>query len=169
MYGRQFADPPGYTRLRTADAALSRVAELSPRTVILDVEPLVAAWNTGPGELSRGVARWVAELSGLGTVSVIGFVTNSRRALPARPGRYRRRSQVKVFYVSSGGKPLRAARYRDLPRPGVLVGDQIATDGLLAWRLGYHFIHYDPALAKPPGTRLMNLLGAPLGPLLFRP
>lgn len=111
----------------------------------------------------------MAELSRLRSVSVIGFVTNSRRALPAGPGRYRRRGQVKVFYVSSGGKPLRAARYRDLPQPGVLVGDQIATDGLLAWRLGGHFIHYEPTTAKPLGTWLMNLLGAPLRPLLFRP
>lgn len=159
----------GYTRLPTADAVLSRVAELSPRTVILDVEPLVADWNTGPGELSRGVAWWVAELSRLDSVMIIGFVTNSRRSLPVKPGRYRRRGQVRAFYESSGGKPLRAARYRDLPRPGVLIGDQIATDGLLAWRLGYHFIHYAPPTAESFGTRLMNLLGAPLRPLLFKP
>ncbi len=158
----------GYTRLGTAGAVLSRVAELAPCTVILDIEPLVADWNSGPRELSRGVSWWADELSRLDSVKVIGFVTNSRRTLPANPARGRRRSQVRAFYVRSGGKPLRAGSYRDLPRPGAVIGDQIATDGLLAWRLGYHFLHYDPPAPKPVGTRLMNLLGAPLRPLLFR-
>jgi hypothetical protein len=62
------------------------------------------------------------------------------------------------MYVASAGKPLRTASYRVLPRPGAVIGDQVATDGLLARRLGYTFLHWSPPLTGVPlGPRLMHL------------
>ena len=74
-------------------------------------------------------------------------------AIPSLPG-------VRVMYLASAGKPLRTAPYRALPRPGAVIGDQVATDGLLARRLGYTFLHWSPRLAGVPlRPRLMGLLG----------
>jgi hypothetical protein len=54
-------------------------------------------------------------------------------------------------------------------RPGVVIGDQVATDGVPAWSLGYTFLRYTPKLpAVPLGPRLMRQLGRPLEPFLFR-
>jgi hypothetical protein len=50
-----------------------------------------------------------------------------------------------------------------------MIGDQVATDGILARRLGYTFLRYCPDLSRAPaGPRLMSELGRPLEALLFR-
>ena len=49
-----------------------------------------------------------------------------------------------------------------------VVGDQIATDGILARRLGYTFVLYDPHLGEvPAGPRLMGAWGKLMRPLLY--
>lgn len=55
-----------------------------------------------------------------------------------------------------------------LPSPGAVVGDQVATDGLLAWRLGYVFLQlvHDRAVV-PAGPRLLAVVGLPVRRLLF--
>jgi hypothetical protein len=130
--------------------------------MIFDVEPLVAWWNSSREALDRGIAAVVAELGELPDVRVVVFATNSGRrpsAIPSLPG-------VRVTYLASAGKPLRTAPYRGLPRPGAVIGDQVATDGLLAYRLGYTFLHWSPRLAGMPlGPRLMQLLGRLAQPL----
>src|SRR4029077_16826092 len=79
--------------------------------------------------------------------------------IPSVPG-------VRVTYLASAGKPLRTAPYRGLPRPGAVIGDQVATDGLLARRRGYTFLHWSPQLAGVPlRPRLMGLVGRPAQPL----
>jgi hypothetical protein len=71
-------------------------------------------------------------------------------------------------YIASAGKPARTAAYRDFPRPGVVIGDQVATDGILARRLGYTFVLVDhPLPGVPAGPRLMAALGRLARPLLF--
>lgn len=130
--------------------------------MIFDVEPLVAWWDSSRETLDRGIAAVVAELGGLPDVRVVVFATNSDRrpsVLPSLPG-------VRVTYLASAGKPLRTAPYRGLPRPGAVIGDQVATDGLLAHRLGYTFLHWSPRLAGVPlGPRLMRQLGRLAWPL----
>ena len=153
-----------YQQVSDRDELLSCVAGLSPKTAIFDIEPIVAIWNTGTSELSGGVERFARQLSAVPGIEFIGFVTNSRRhaAVTSPPG------GPTVFYVSSAHKPLLIGRYRDLPRPGVVVGDQLTTDGILAWRLGFDFVHYDPAGEDSPrGVRIMNLTGSLLRPLFF--
>jgi predicted HAD superfamily phosphohydrolase YqeG len=142
-----------YVRVATLDDAVSAIAALELRTVIVDVEPLVTPWDSGMAELAAGVPS-VAEVL---PAEVVVFSTNSLR----RFGGYER-------YISNARKPFRVAPYRDLPRPGGVLGDQVATDGLLAWRLGYAFLHYCPSIDLPLGPRLMRALGRPLRHLLFR-
>jgi predicted HAD superfamily phosphohydrolase YqeG len=107
----------------------------------------------------------LAELDQVPELQVLIFSTNSARtpsAIPSAPG-------VQVRYVASAGKPLRTAPYRGLPRPGAVIGDQVPTDGLLAYRIGFTFLHWDPRLAGVPlGPRMLHLLGRAARPLFFR-
>jgi predicted HAD superfamily phosphohydrolase YqeG len=143
---------------------LSRAAELSASTYVVDVEPLVASWQSGPQPLDDGVAHTAGQLCAIAGVRVVCFATNSARrpdAIPACP-------TARVMYVASARKPLMTGLYRDLPRPGVVLGDQVVTDGALARRLGFTFLHYCPEVSgMPAGPRLLRYCGWLLLPLLF--
>lgn len=152
-----------YQRLVEAERVLRHINALAPKTVVFDIEPLVAFWDTDQATLVRGVAAILDQvLTETAGVQMVVFATNSQRRLPAAPSG----AGPRVLYLAAASKPLRTAPYRHLPRPGVVIGDQLATDGVLAWRLGYSFLHYRPA-RTPLGPRAMNLLGRPLRPILF--
>jgi predicted HAD superfamily phosphohydrolase YqeG len=146
------------------DGIVRRVSELAARTVIFDVEPLVSYWDSGQESLDQGVMALVSRMVSVPGVQVVCLATNSRRrpsALPSSPG-------VRVVYLASAGKPLRTAAYRGFPGPGVVIGDQIATDGVLARRLGYAFVQYRPEPGPvPAGPRWMDRFGRMVRPLLF--
>jgi hypothetical protein len=73
-----------------------------------------------------------------------------------------------VVYLASANKPVQTMAYRHFPRPGMVIGDQVATDGILARRLGYEFLLFDPHLTGvPAGPRLMGAWGRLVRPLLF--
>ena len=59
--------------------AARRAGELSVRTVIFDVEPLVAYWNGTQETLDEGIARVLSEIVKLPMVEVVCFSTNSVR------------------------------------------------------------------------------------------
>ena len=146
-----------YECLSDTAALLRRAGELSVKTIILDVEPLVASWNGSQEALDRGVVTVLDQVaSAVPGLDAVCFATNSARrpsAVPVRGG-------VRVTYLALAGKPFRTAPYRKLPRPGIVIGDQLATDGLLARRLGYTFLHFCPPMAGAPiGARLMRLCG----------
>ena len=155
----------GYERSSRLDDLLARAAELAVETIIFDVEPLVAPWNSGPEALDRGMARILSQARMIPSVRAVVFATNSaRRPSAVPPG-----DGIQVRYLASARKPLRLAPYRDLPRPGAVVGDQLPTDGVLAYRLGYTFLHYLPhPISVPAGPRLMHHWGQLLRPVLFR-
>lgn len=155
---------PRYERCGTPADVLTRAAELSASTYVVDVEPLVATWRSGQQPLDAGVARTVAQLGVIAGARVVCFATNSARrpaAIPASPA-------VRVLYVASARKPVLTALYRSLPRPGVVIGDQVVTDGTLARRLGFTFLHYCPeAAGMPVGPRLLRYCGWLLLPFLY--
>jgi predicted HAD superfamily phosphohydrolase YqeG len=153
---------PGYERFASASELLQRARQLSPKTAIVDVEPLVAWWDSGQEPLDSGVASMVSELGG---VSILCFATNSAR----RPSRVPVGAGAQVVYLASAGKPLQIAPYRTMPAPGVVIGDQVLTDGVLARRLGFAFLHYCPEPAGMPiGPRLLRYCGQLVLPLVFR-
>jgi hypothetical protein len=152
---QQFADERELPRL---------VVALSARTVVFDIEPLVATWDGTQDALDIGIARVLGDVGAIPGVRAICFATNSARqpsALPDTPG-------IDVSYIVSARKPARTAPYARLPRPGVVVGDQIMTDGLLARRLGYSFLHYRHPQPGPVGPRLLDGIGQLARPLMFR-
>lgn len=155
----------GYRRLTSLDEALDVVRQVRARTVVVDVEPLVAAWGTDQDALTAGLAAIVERIAADPcALRVVVFATNS----PRRPTLVLSAEGLDVRYVPMAHKPLRLDPFRGLPRPVVMVGDQVATDGLLAWRLGFLFLHYaHDQGAVPVGPRLMGVLGWPLRRLLF--
>ena len=94
-----------YEQLTELRDVLARARELSVRTMIFDVEPLVAWWDSSQESLDQGLAAVVSELGKLPDVRAVVFATNSARrpsAIPSLPG-------VRVTYLASAGKPLRTA------------------------------------------------------------
>jgi hypothetical protein len=154
-----------YYRAADLDGLLAKAAELSSKTLVFDIEPLVAYWGNGQQALDVGVQRTLAEAVTVPGVEVVCFSTNSLR----RPSTVPSHSGVRVVYLAHARKPLWTAPYEEFPRPGVVIGDQIATDGLLARRLGYAFLDYRPEHLRPPwGPRLLNYAGRLARPVLFR-
>jgi hypothetical protein len=152
-----------YREVADLAGAADWLRELNARTVVLDVEPLVAGWDTDAADLRRGVDEAVVLLAAVPALDVVGFATNSLRRLTGPPA-------GDAFFVTAARKPLLTRPYRDLPRPGVLVGDQLATDGVLAWRLGFAFAHVHHWRDRRPwGAAAMRLAGRPLRHLLFAP
>lgn len=153
-----------YDRLANLDAISCYIHQILARTLVFDVEPLVAHWDSSQEALDDGIARVLDHVATIPGVIVVCFATNSSRrpsVLPSGLG-------VQVEYLASAGKPLRTAPYRRFPRPGIVVGDQVLTDGLLARRLGYTFLHYLPERAgMPRGPKLLSRFGGLIRPFLF--
>ena len=155
----------GYAHVTTLGDALRVARERSAKTLLFDVEPLVAYWDSGQQALDEGLTRVLGEASAVPGVLVVCFSTNSLR----RPSVSLVRPGVRVVYLAAARKPFRLAPYQDFPAPGALIGDQVLTDGVLARRLGYDFVHCEPDLGRlPPGPRLMNQLGRLALPILAR-
>ena len=153
-----------YHRAFGLDDLLDRAGDLAAKTIVLDVEPLIAYWGNDQEPLDRGVARVAKAAAAVPGVAVVCFATNSAR----RPSAVPDQAGVRVVYLASAGKPLRTAPYAGFPKPGVVIGDQVATDGVLAWRLGYAYLDYWPPWSGAPwGPRLLNFGGRVLRPLLF--
>ena len=153
-----------YRHAADLDGLLEEAEGLAARTLVFDVEPLIAYWGNDQQALDRGVANVLGKAATVPGVAVVCFATNSARrpaSVPSHPG-------LRVVYLASADKPLRTAPYAGFPRPGAVIGDQVATDGLLAWRLGYAFLQYWPRWSGAPwGPRLLNYGGRVLRPLLF--
>lgn len=154
----------GYQRFADRNDLPRLVGALSARSIVFDIEPLVAPWYGTQEELDSGVARVLDEVAAIPGLRAVCFATNSARepsVLPAAPG-------IDVTYFVSAGKPARTAIYARLPRPGIVVGDQVLTDGLLARRLGFSFLHYRPPLRAPIRPRLLDSCGELARRLMFR-
>jgi hypothetical protein len=101
----------GYARITTEADLFAKARELSVRTIIFDVEPLVTYWHSGQKSLDRGVARILHEVKVVRSVRAVVFAANSARrstALPACDG-------IQVRYLAQAGKPLRTAPYQICP------------------------------------------------------
>jgi hypothetical protein len=114
----------------------------------------VAYWDSTQNALDGGITHVLRLVAAVPSTAVVCFATNSAR----RPSIQPRSTGVQVVYLASVRKPVQITPYLSFPRPGVVIGDQVLTDGLLAKRLRYAFLHY-----RAP------LTGAPIGPqLLYR-
>ncbi len=151
-----------YERLAGLDEALARVQQLSVQTAIFDIEPLIAHWDSDQEALDQGIAHVLTLADTVPGLKVVCFSTNSLRRPSLMPS-----TKVRAVYLAAAGKPLRTTQYRDFPRPGAVIGDQMATDGILARRLGYTYLECPPPDHMPLGPRMMHGLGSLVRPLVF--
>ncbi len=137
---------------------------LRPDGLLLDVEPSVSHWTDDDAALLAGLTT-VRERLEAAAASRTGFrlvfVTNGRR----RPAG----TDHGFHYLAQANKPWT----RDLPMVGprgwAVCGDQVVTDGLLAWRLRAPFIHLvGPAVSPPWWPRVQAFAARPILKLLMR-
>ena len=135
-----------YVRITGLAELFAEARELSVRTMIIDMEPLVAPWHGTQESLDEGIARILGDAKTVPSLHLVVLGTNSAR----RPSTVPACDGLQVRYLASAEKPLRTAPYQDLPRPSAVAGDQLPTDGILAYRLGFTFLHYVPELVGVP-------------------
>jgi predicted HAD superfamily phosphohydrolase YqeG len=154
----------GYEEFSDEQELPDRLEQMSARTLVIDIEPLVAYWRGTQDALDRGIAHMLDLVTAVPSVAVVCFATNSTRRPSVEP--HRASTGARAVYLASARKPVQISPYLGFPRPGVVIGDQVLTDGLLAKRLGYGFLHYRAPLAGAP-IRPQLLEG--LGRLARRP
>jgi predicted HAD superfamily phosphohydrolase YqeG len=159
--------PPAAADLTCTDFAplLQAVAADAYLTLIIDIEPIVARWNAPSAAFTRGA---VAFQEGVRyharTVRHVVFASNADRPRPtlrAVPG-------LHTHVIPSARKPWRIDYLSSLPPPVAVVGDQLLTDGLLAWRIGARFFHWQPVGPMPWWPKLQSVAGRILAQVFFR-
>ena len=143
----------------------SAITSLQPRTLVIDVEPLVCQWKTGQEQLDDGLRSLLSRLrEDEQLLQRIWFLTNSARVpskTPASDG-------IAVTYVTNARKPwLRLDALRSSPSPIVVVGDQVLTDGCLAWRLKAPFVQVPIPRGASSAVRTQRQVGDILRRCLF--
>jgi predicted HAD superfamily phosphohydrolase YqeG len=138
---------------------------LAVRSVVADVEPLACVWGSDDRALREGIDAVLQVAADSSVVTDVAFVTNSRRV----PSRTPARDGIHVSYHPKARKPwLALEQLKALPRPAVVVGDQLLTDGLLAWRLSVPFVRIPLPPGSPLSVKAQRLCDRPLARLLFR-
>ena len=97
------------------------------------------------------------------TVRKIVFITNAAYTVPDLPSI----TPLPIAFIPNAGKPF-ARKLRDMPTPCV-VGDQVLTDGLMAWRLQCPFIQWegDHDQHVPTWPAIQRRIGGFVAPAIF--
>ncbi len=148
---------------RLAASELSDVAamlnDIGDRvTLIFDVDGTVARHGAQADEFARAVNSAIDYLESHPLVDrAIALTNGAERGVPR--------------IVSRGNKPWTTRRRLGIAGVDrlVVVGDQVLTDGILAWRLGGLFIHLvADDHEEPPAQARLRRRGRWLEPLLFK-
>ena len=138
------------------DSIIRFVTGLSPATVVIDLEPLVAAWGSDPADVVARALSLSEIIAGAAPrLSALIFTTNARMSLP----KTLEGSRLAVKFKGSACKPWRFSYLAGTPKPVIVIGDQIITDGLLALRLQATFIHWQEGGRKPWWPRVQIVIG----------
>jgi predicted HAD superfamily phosphohydrolase YqeG len=148
--------------IRDAPALLIALDRLRPATFVVDVEPMVVPWDSAPALFASAAHAFAQTVrTSVPSVTSVIYSSNSRR-----PGGTHGESGIRI--VTGAHKPWQTRYLRNEPRPVAVAGDQVLTDGLLAWRLGTPFLHWQVAGPMPRWPRLQRWFGRIAAPLLFR-
>ncbi|MFW2383369.1 MAG: hypothetical protein ACN4GZ_16565 [Acidimicrobiales bacterium] len=140
---------------------LGEVADLltntaGPVVLVFDVDNTLVGQGAPPDEFTAIVNGVIDRFEEHPSVSrVIALTNGAQRGVPR--------------LVSRGNKPWTTRRRLGVRGDVVVVGDQILTDGVLAWRWGGTFIHLviDDSTESPDQSRLRST-GKWIAPLLFK-
>ena len=147
----------------TSVADIDEVANLiddaaSPLVLIFDVDNTIVRQGAGPDEFAVAVHDARDRFAALPSVERVILLTNGpERGVP--------------WLESRGNKPWTSRRrlgLREWEGEVWVVGDQVVTDGALAWRLGARFVHLvidADGEAKRQAT--MRRIGRRLEPVFF--
>jgi len=146
--------------VRSLDEVIDFVeSSAGEKVVISDVDNTLVPQDVSLGEFGAVVNASIDRLEAHPNVARVIALTNGPEREVSR-------------LVSRGNKPWTSRRrlgLRGTPTPVVVVGDQVLTDGLLAWRLRATFLHLvidDEDEARRQAT--MRRLGSHLIGVLFR-
>ena len=150
---------------RAFDAVWAEVQALEPAALLIDIEPFVARWRTDESALLRGLRERLEQCARITSLREVVFVTNSDRSPSGGlPG-----TSLPASYISSARKPfLQLSRFASLVPPVIVIGDQVLTDGLIAWRLNATFVQVALPARISFGVRAQAALGRIVAPLFFR-
>ncbi len=145
--------------VRSLDDVARFVAGHASRLVIIfDVDNTLAPQGADPEPFRELVNNALDRFEALpSVVRVIALSNGPPRGVPRM--------------ISRGNKPWTTRRRLGLPRgaPIIVAGDQLLTDGLLAWRLGATFLHLViDDHNEAPGQRVMRRAGAAMEAVFFR-
>jgi len=131
-----------------------------PLIVIFDADNTLVPQGASPSEFTRRVEEAIDRFERLESVTRVIVISNG----PER-GSDRVISRVNKPWTSRK----RLGINRGSKTPVWVVGDQVVSDGLLAWRLGAVFLHcaIDPN-DDFPGQASQRRLGRLIAPLIFR-
>lgn len=148
------------TIVETLEQVRERVAAApAPVIMIFDADNTVVRWGAPTEEFAKQVNRTIDRFTAVPTVERVIVVTNGRRRGVDR-------------MISRGNKPWTSRRRLGLRSPESevwVVGDQVLTDGILAWRLGGRFVQL--AIAEtggPGGGAVLRALGRAVSRLMLR-
>ena len=150
---------PMYTARNLDD--LDRLVGSAPRRLVLifDADNTLVPQGVSVPEFKEGVGAAVRRFTEHPSVERVIVLTNGpERGVPGM--------------IPRGNKPFTTRRRLDLDvrrQAAWVVGDQVLTDGVLAWRLGAAFVHLAIDVeTESPRQAAMRRLGAALTPLIFR-
>lgn len=139
------------------DAAAWLGSMSEPAVVVFDVDNTIVPQGAPEADVAAAVAAMLADLRTITQVMDAVALTNGPRRGAERT-------------ISRADKPWTSRRRLGAlaTAPVVVIGDQVLTDGLLAWRWRAPFVHlvFDPG-RETARQRIMRLIGALVTPLLF--
>ncbi len=119
-------------------------------------------WDRAPTLFANAADDFVQTVrASVPSVTSVVYSSNSRcpRAADGK-------SDIRI--VTAARKPWRTRYLHDESGPVAVAGDQVLTDGLLAWRLGASFLHWQVAGSMPRWPRLQRWIGRIAAPFLFK-
>jgi predicted HAD superfamily phosphohydrolase YqeG len=139
-------------------AALTRTAG-SPAVVIFDADNTLVRQGVSAAEFAREVTNAIRRFRERAVVDRVVVVTNGpERGVPGM--------------IHRGNKPWTTRRRLGLDgneQDVWVVGDQVLTDGVLAWRLGATFVNVAIDVSdEAPRQALMRRMGRRLAGMMFR-
>jgi hypothetical protein len=146
------------------EAVLAALGALQPATLIVDVQPFVAPWSCSSDAIFPSVvalSQYFADATP--DLRTLVFSTNARPA----SRQLLQQARPQVTFVSGARKPWSTSYLVGAPQPILVLGDQIITDGLLAFRLRGYFLHWRTCGHIPWWPRLQTVIGMPVAKLMF--